>query len=53
MTLNPYDETSDAYPEKVKQLAGSRLMDRSVTYSGNDVSSINVYNVPFRGDGNI
>src|SRR5690606_31259373 len=33
--LNPDDETSANYPEDVIQLAGSRLIDGSVTYSGN------------------
>ncbi|SES18263.1 hypothetical protein SAMN04487944_12241 [Gracilibacillus ureilyticus] len=33
--LNPTDEKSAAYPEDVIQLAGSRLVDGSVTYSGN------------------
>ncbi|MFJ7745167.1 hypothetical protein [Peribacillus sp. NPDC097295] len=44
--LNPYDETSENYPEDVTQLAGSRLVDGSVTYSSNRNGSINVYNVP-------
>ncbi|API92415.1 hypothetical protein KM914_11270 [Virgibacillus pantothenticus] len=33
--LNPDDETSVNYPEDVIQLAGSRLVDGSVTYSSN------------------
>ena len=49
--LNPDDETSAAYPEDVIQLAGSRLVDGSVTYSGNGDGTINVYNVPLRWDG--
>lgn len=49
--LNPDDETSDVYPENVIQLAGSRLVDGSVTYSGNGDGTINVYNVPLRWDG--
>ncbi|MBY0097945.1 hypothetical protein [Mesobacillus maritimus] len=49
--LNPDDETSLNYPEDVIQLAGSRLIDGSVTYSGNGDGSINVYNVPLRWDG--
>ncbi|MFS0777621.1 hypothetical protein ABC255_16675 [Neobacillus sp. 3P2-tot-E-2] len=49
--INPDDETSDNYPENVIQLAGSRLVDGSVTYSGNGDGTINVYNVPLRWDG--
>ena len=49
--LNPDDETSAGYPEEVIQLAGSRLVDGSVTYSGNGDGTINVYNVPLRWDG--
>ncbi|MFC3210209.1 hypothetical protein [Planomicrobium okeanokoites] len=49
--LNPNDETSGVYPEDVIQLAGSRLVDGSVTYSGNGDGTINVYNVPLRWDG--
>jgi len=49
--LNPDDETSLNYPEDVIQLAGSRLIDGSVTYSGNGDGSINIYNVPLRWDG--
>ncbi|WP_442858825.1 hypothetical protein [Bacillus sp. SB49] len=49
--LNPDDETSAVYPEDVIQLAGSRLVDGSVTYSGNGDGTINVYNVPLRWDG--
>lgn len=49
--LNPDDETSAEYPEEVIQLAGSRLVDGSVTYSGNGDGTINVYNVPLRWDG--
>ncbi|WP_246880618.1 hypothetical protein [Sporosarcina sp. 6E9] len=49
--LNPDDETSANYPEDVIQLAGSRLIDGSVTYSGNGDGTINVYNVPLRWDG--
>ncbi|MCM3005613.1 hypothetical protein ACQKJC_18915 [Priestia koreensis] len=49
--LNPDDETSGSYPEDVIQLAGSRLVDGSVTYSGNGNGTINVYNVPLRWDG--
>lgn len=51
MPLNPDDETSGTYPEDVIQLAGSRLVDGSVTYSGNGDGTINVYNVPLRWDG--
>src|SRR5690606_5866676 len=49
--LNPDDETSLTYPEDVIQLAGSRLVDGSVTYSGNGDGTINVYKVPLRWDG--
>lgn len=49
--LNPNDETSLSYPEDVIQLYGSRLVDGSVTYSGNGDGTINVYNVPLRWDG--
>ena len=49
--LNPDDDTSGVYPEDVIQLAGSRLVDGSVTYSGNGDGTINVYNVPLRWDG--
>ncbi|MGD7008798.1 hypothetical protein [Metabacillus sp. 84] len=49
--LNPDDETSAGYPEDVIQLAGSRLVDGSVTYSGNGDGTVNVYNVPLRWDG--
>ncbi|MCM3690845.1 hypothetical protein [Neobacillus niacini] len=50
--INPDDETSARYPENVIQLAGSRLVDGSVTYSSNGDGTINVYNVPLRWDGN-
>ncbi|WP_035406036.1 hypothetical protein [Bacillus sp. SJS] len=49
--LNSDDSTSAAYPEDVIQLAGSRLADGSVTYSGNGNGTINVYNIPLRWDG--
>lgn len=49
--LNTDDETSATFPEEVIQLAGSRLIDGSVTYSGNGDGTINVYNVPLRWDG--
>lgn len=49
--LNPDDETSASYPEDVIQLAGSRLVDGSMTYSGNGDGTINVYNIPLRWDG--
>lgn len=49
--INPDDETSANYPENVIQLAGSRLVDGVVTYSGNGDGTINVYNVPLRWDG--
>ncbi|MCC2931592.1 hypothetical protein [Bacillus sp. LBG-1-113] len=48
--INPNDETSAGYPEDVIQLAGSRLVDGSVTYSGNGDGTIKVYNVPLRWD---
>ncbi|GIN21638.1 hypothetical protein [Siminovitchia fordii] len=46
--INPDDDTSASYPEDVIQLAGSRLVDGAVTYSGNGDGTINVYNVPLR-----
>lgn len=49
--INPNDDTSASYPEDVIQLAGPRLVDGSVTYSGNGDGTINVYNVPLRWDG--
>jgi hypothetical protein len=49
--INPDDGTSANYPVNVIQLAGSRLVDGSVTYSGNGDGTINVYNVPLRWDG--
>lgn len=49
--LNTDDETSATYPEDVIQLTGNRLVDGSVTYSGNGDGTINVYNVPLRWDG--
>jgi hypothetical protein len=49
--LNPNDTTSGSYPEDVIQLAGSRLVDGSITYSGNGDGTINIYNVPLRWDG--
>lgn len=51
--VNPYDETSATYPETVIQLAGSRLVDGSVTYSGNGDGTINVYKVPLRFEQNV
>lgn len=48
--INPNDDTSASYPEDVIQLAGSRLVDGSITYSGNGDGTINVYNVPLRWD---
>ena len=48
--LNPNDDTSATYPEDVIQLAGSRLVDGSVTYSSNGDGTIQVYNVPLRWD---
>jgi hypothetical protein len=49
--INPNDETSLSYPEDVIQLAGSRLVDGSVLYSGNGDGTVNVYHVPLRWDG--
>lgn len=49
--LNHDDDTSASYPEDVIQLAGSHLVDGSVTYSGNGDGTINVYNIPLRWDG--
>lgn len=49
--LNSDDETSAGYPEDVIQLSGSRLVDGSITYSGNGDGTINIYNVPLRWDG--
>ncbi|WP_394120350.1 hypothetical protein [Planococcus donghaensis] len=49
--LNPDDDTSAAYTEPVIQLAGSRVVDGSVTYSSNGDGTINLYNVPLRWDG--
>ena len=46
--LNPDDNTDVKYPEGVIQLSGSRLVDGSVTYSGNGDGTINIYNVPLR-----
>lgn len=46
--VNPDDHTSARYPEDVTQLAGSRLIDGSVTYSSNGDGTIQVYNVPLR-----
>lgn len=51
--INPNDDTSASYPEDVIQLAGSRLVDGSVTYSGNGDGTINVYNVPLRWENNV
>lgn len=48
--INPNDDTSANYLEDVIQLAGSRLVDGSVTYSGNGDGTIKVYNVPLRWD---
>ncbi|YCI35385.1 hypothetical protein M1D69_18215 [Bacillus sp. PK3-037] len=48
--INPNDDTSAGYPEDVIQLAGSRLVDGSVTYSGNGDGTIKVYNVSLRWD---
>src|SRR5699024_3147091 len=50
--IHPNDDTSASYPEDVIQLAGSRLVDGSVTYSGNGDGTVHVYNVPLRWDSN-
>lgn len=49
--LNAKDDTSMVYPEDVIQLSGVRLVDGSVTYSGNGDGTINVYDIPLRWDG--
>ncbi|WP_269774240.1 hypothetical protein [Bacillus siamensis] len=46
--VNPDDRTSARYPKDVTQLAGSRLVDGSITYSSNGDGTIQVYNVPLR-----
>ena len=48
--LNPDDEYSAIYPEDVIQLAGSRLVDGSITYKSNGNGTIVVYKVPQRWD---
>ena len=51
--INPDEDTSASYPEDVIQLAGSRLVDGSVTYSGNGDGTINVYSVPLRWESSV
>lgn len=51
--INPNDETSTLYPEDVIQLAGSRLIDGSVTYSSNGDGTINVYDIPLRWENHV
>ena len=51
--INPEEDTSASYPEDVIQLAGSRLVDGSVTYSGNGDGTINVYSVPLRWESSV
>lgn len=51
--INPNDKTSTTYPIDVIQLAGSRLVDGSVTYSSNGDGTIKVYNVPLRWETNV
>lgn len=51
--VNPFDETSATYPEHVIQLTGSRLVDGSITYSGNGDGTINLYHVPVRWETNV
>ncbi|MCA1054072.1 hypothetical protein LCM10_03660 [Rossellomorea aquimaris] len=46
--LDTKNGSRTVYPEDVIQLSGSRLVDGSVTYSGNGDGSINIYNVPLR-----
>ena len=50
--LNPDDETSIDYPEDVIHLSGSRLVEGSITYSGNGDGTIKLYRkIPHRWDG--
>ena len=50
--LNPNDETSIDYPEDVIHLSGSRLVEGSITYSGNGDGTIKLYRkIPHRWDG--
>jgi len=50
--LNPDDETSIDYPEDVIRLSGSRLVEGSITYSGNGDGTIKLYSkIPQRWDG--
>lgn len=51
--INPNDQTSEKYPVDVIQLAGPRLVDGSVTYSGNGDGTVHVYNVPLRWEKNV
>lgn len=46
--INPNDELSANYPTDVIQLAGSRLVDGSLTYKSNGNGTITVYDVPLR-----
>ena len=50
--LNPNAESSATYPEDVIQLTGARLIDGSITYSGNGDGTINRYYVPLRWEKN-
>ncbi|MCF3943636.1 hypothetical protein [Oceanobacillus alkalisoli] len=50
--LNPNAESSAVYPEDVIQLTGARLIDGSITYSGNGDGTINRYYVPLRWEKN-
>lgn len=52
-SVNPNDDTSANYPEDVIQLSGSRLIDGSITYSGNGDGTINLYNVPLRWEDSV
>lgn len=51
--INPNDEMSANYPTDVIQLAGSRLVDGSITYKSNGNGTITVYNVPLRWESSI
>lgn len=44
--VSPYSEDSTTFPEDVIQLAGKRVADGLVTYSGNGDGTIDLYNLP-------
>ncbi|MFS0656488.1 hypothetical protein [Bacillus sp. 179-C3.3 HS] len=48
--VNPDLPHGARYPEDVVQLAGSRLVDGSVTYHSNGDGTVNLYQVPLRWD---